>query len=169
MAFKLNTTIKERLLSRRVITQSGCWEFTGSRNKYGYGRMFDGKESQGVHRISYALFVGPIGDKFVCHHCDNPPCFNPEHLFIGTHKDNCQDAKRKGRVRCGWVPGMLHGNSKLTDSMVIELRSTYKPFVRTIKMFSKKFGVSFGCVVKALYGQTWAHIPASGKTSGSDK
>lgn len=78
--------------------------------------MFDGK-MRGVHRIAYELLVGPIPDgMYVCHHCDNRACWRPDHLFVGTPKDNMQDAHRKGRLKVPrrkpskpWFSGLLKG------------------------------------------------------------
>lgn len=80
---------------------SGCIEWQGYRNKLGYGRRRFRGEKQLVHREVYSLIHGgrPIpSGLLVCHRCDNPSCINPAHLFLGTHKDNCQDAIKKGRV-----------------------------------------------------------------------
>lgn len=87
---------------RKVTTlPSGCWEWTGTRNREGYG-IFDMKavmKSRLAHRISYALFIAlPSTELKVCHRCDNPPCVNPTHLFLGTDADNNKDKVRKGRL-----------------------------------------------------------------------
>jgi hypothetical protein len=76
---------------------SGCWLWTKeTRGGYGYFRM--GGEAWRAHRLAWRLFVGPIPkDLFVCHHCDTPPCVNPAHLFVGTHRKNMQDMREKGR------------------------------------------------------------------------
>jgi hypothetical protein len=79
-----------------------CWEYTGCRHRQGYGSITVGGLGHGTHRIAYTVANGPIPDGlFVCHHCDNPPCCNPAHLFLGTNLDNMRDLYAKGRQRGG--------------------------------------------------------------------
>jgi hypothetical protein len=82
---------------------NACWEWQGSRHPDGYGQL-DGKR---VHRLVYEFLVEPIPEgMMVCHKCDNPPCCNPAHLFLGTAKDNADDMVAKGRQ--GWVRKFKH-------------------------------------------------------------
>lgn len=91
----------------KVQRSAGCWLWQGSQlGRDGYGQFVaqagPGKAGQKhlyAHRVAWILARGPLpAGAFVCHHCDNPTCVNPDHLFVGTHTDNMQDASAKGRL-----------------------------------------------------------------------
>ncbi len=93
--------LPENLLQRRLVTESGCWEWQGCRRS-GYGRVWRDGRLLTVHRlVAHLVFDLDLSDRWtlVCHRCDNPPCFNPDHLFLGTPSDNNDDRDRKGRSR----------------------------------------------------------------------
>lgn len=77
-----------------------CWEWTAGGNQMGYGQLRMNGKPILAHRLSYELYYGvKPGKLFVCHHCDNPPCCNPKHLFLGTCQDNVDDMMRKDRFK----------------------------------------------------------------------
>lgn len=93
--------VEKRFNSKINKTPSNCWEWTGSRLPKGYGQ-FRALGEQYAHRVSYILkYRVDIDGLVVCHRCDNPPCVNPEHLFIGTLDDNMRDMVLKGRSKKG--------------------------------------------------------------------
>jgi hypothetical protein len=89
------SSIEYFLLKGWTVTDSGCWEYNGSRNEFGYGII----RRQRAHRISYEHFIGPIPDSLVIRHtCDNPSCVNWEHLIPGVQAENVQDMYDRGRA-----------------------------------------------------------------------
>jgi hypothetical protein len=80
---------------------NGCWEWIGGKNNIGYGMFRDGPKMRTAHRVSYEIFNNKKIPKYMCvlHKCDNPRCVNPDHLWLGSHKDNTKDMIHKGRSK----------------------------------------------------------------------
>lgn len=96
----MNLTLAQRFALGYVIADNGCWVWMKSRNVRGYGSMRVGKKLRPAHQLSYEIHIGPIPHgMFVCHHCDNPPCCNPAHLYAGSAADNVRDRHARNRHR----------------------------------------------------------------------
>lgn len=132
-----------RLATKLSTTPSECWTFTGARRSGGYGNMTRGAKGGGneaAHRLAWMLVNGPIPDgKYVLHRCDNPPCCNPAHLFLGTLRDNTQDMLAKGRHRV--YRGEDHPQVRLSDQAIGELRRL-APIVDNHAELGRRFGIS---------------------------
>lgn len=142
-----------------------CWETTASKTKNGYGRIWVYPKLVYAHRVAWELVNGTIPKgMFVCHKCDNPPCCNPNHLFLGTHIDNMRDSQNKGRNNHGPVMyGERHPLSKLTQKDVDEIRASYikKPRVRNpfgITSLAKKYCVAKSLIHRIVVGKSWPEI-----------
>lgn len=143
-------------------TNTGCWEWSLSRSTkrggYGQKRLSDGKVCK-AHRLAWMIFKGPIRPgEFVCHRCDNPPCCNPDHLFLGSPRDNVLDAISKGRAFVPMSePGEKNPSAKLRTIDVIEARRLVKAG-HSLRVVAEKFGVTKQAIWRIKKGQTWATI-----------
>lgn len=89
-----------------------CWEWTGAQSDTGYGSIWINGRTELTHKLAYYVFVGPIGNKHVCHKCDNRLCCNPGHHFLGTRSDNMKDAYKKGRLKNTFSTGSNSSKEK---------------------------------------------------------
>lgn len=129
-----------------------CWEWRGANKGNGYGHTSRGP----AHRRAYELMVGPIPSGMdVCHRCDNRPCINPDHLFVGTRADNMADCARKGRTARGARLGDRRGENgpaaKLTATQVRAIRASSLPSGR----LGDLYGVSADNIRRIRRGDTW--------------
>lgn len=134
-----------------------CWEWKGYRDAHGYGIF--GK-NHGIlvrsHRFVYEITQGKIPDgMIVCHKCDNPPCCNPSHLFLGTPADNSRDCKLKGRAR--GPKGIDNASAKLTTNDVLEIRRLWSVGVKPVAIASA-YSVDQSSIWNIIKHKTWRHI-----------
>ena len=144
----------------------GCWLWQGFIFPRGYGAFRDGSSgSRRAHRWSYEHFVGPVPDGLlVLHRCDVRHCVNPDHLFVGTQKDNIADMLAKGRgperVRQGATlnnVGVNNPAAKLTEDAIREIRRLYADGTQIIQL-ARRYGVSTPVIHSILKGKTWVHV-----------
>jgi len=140
-----------------VIKKDKCWDWKGSKRN-GYGKLtFNGKNME-AHRISYIIHKGEIPiRKNVLHLCDNPPCTNPDHLFLGTHRDNMKDMAAKNRNNFNPVKGENHTFSKLKTEQVLEIQQLLKNGI-TQKELAKKYNVNQVTISDIKRKITWKHL-----------
>ena len=132
-----------------------CWTWQGNTEDNGYGLFRWNRRNHGAHRIAYMLTHGamPVGLN-VCHSCDNPPCVNPAHLFLGTHTDNMADKTAKERM----ARGESHGCAKLTEDDVRAIRSRYQFRKVTYKQLAAEYGVVPYTILEIVQRKSWTHI-----------
>ena len=141
--------------------EDGCWIWKRSLHRDGYGNFAierDGKwRAILAHQYSYKLFNDDFEDGLqVCHHCDNPACVNPNHLFIGTQKDNMQDMVSKNR---GYDKrGEYNPKSKLTEHDVLKIRQYYDAKIFRQFELAKLFNVSSTHIGYIIHRESWKHI-----------
>jgi HNH endonuclease len=137
-----------------------CWDWTGSVDSHGYGKLSRGVRGDGLVKathVSWWLHVGAYpGVLDVCHRCDNPPCTRPDHLFLGTGTDNIRDAQRKGRL-VGAGKGERHHRAVLTDDDVRSIRLRFAAGTPMREM-AVEYRVSAVSIWSVIRRKTWKHI-----------
>jgi len=145
-------TPREKFLLKTKRMPNGCLEWQGFCHR-GYGRTRIGGGSRRAHRAAWELFVGPIPEgSNVLHRCDNPPCVDHQHLFLGTQIANIEDRVEKGRSK--GAAGERHGRARLTDDEVQALRSS----TETNSEAAMRLGISYHTVWDIRRGRSWRHL-----------
>jgi hypothetical protein len=137
---------------------TGCWEWAGGLRN-GYGVL---GHNRYAHRIAYRLFKGDPTGLYVCHHCDNRRCVNPEHLFLGTQKDNLRDMVRKGRHMSQTRPDALrrgerHPKARLCETDIREIRKRLSEG-ETQQAVADSLGVGQTAISAIKRGTRWGHV-----------
>lgn len=129
-----------------------CWNWKGGKNSDGYG-YFDFENSSGkAHRASWIINFGSISSGLsVLHHCDNPACVRPDHLFLGTQKDNMEDCARKGRIKAG------KRAVKLNPEKVRKIRLKIKNG-ESVPAVASEYGVNNSAIHFIIKGVNWKHV-----------
>jgi hypothetical protein len=142
----------------KVRKTSKCWLWTGTIRASGYGEIIFRNKKLGAHRLSYELHYGVNpGSLQVCHHCDNPRCVRPDHLFLGTALDNSRDMDSKGRrVRVGTC-GQDHPNSRFTAKQVLAMRYRYKNGWTTGEL-ARKYKTYPCSIWSIVTGRSWKNL-----------
>jgi hypothetical protein len=150
--------LKEKI---EIDPRTACWNWTASLRPTGYGQMRYLGTTELAHRVSWMLFRGPIpkadgvyGTMNVLHHCDNPKCVNPDHLFIGDQADNAKDAVAKDRWGKRGCKGEQHGRARLTEAKVLQIRSSR---LSTLSL-ARRYRISKSAIQHVLKRRSWTHI-----------
>lgn len=150
----------DRFMGKVKKVESGCWEWQGCKDSYGYGfSIFNGQQTR-AHRVSFLLFKGEITrGNVILHSCDNTSCVNPNHLSQGTQKENVRDSVKKGRHKSSFQEisqrGINNPQAKLTEDQV---RGIKYSIGKTKQSLSSEFKVSRRLVGMILSGERWSHI-----------
>ena len=140
----------------KILGPDDCWEWQGGKSRKGYGHARFDDHTVAAHRVAWILTHGPIPESLqVLHKCDNPPCCNPAHLFLGTNADNMADKIAKNRQPHGTKIPL----AKLNEQQVIEARQCYAEGGISIAALAREYGVNRITMKNALQRHTWRHVP----------
>lgn len=153
----------ERFWSKvRKLGPDECWEWVGARHPEGYGYLYAGPLYENrvrwvkSHRLSWEIHNGQIPDGLsVLHHCDNPPCVNPSHLYVGTQAQNVHDRTVRNRGRN--QDGSVNSNAKLTEADVVAIIAMLKTG-RSQAAVAEMFGVKQPQISRIARRESWRHL-----------
>ena len=135
---------------------TGCWNWNRKKRYFGYGTISEDNKQYLAHRYSYFKLIGDIPEGMcVCHHCDNPGCVNPEHLWLGTQQDNLNDMFRKKRNKA--PVGENNANSKIKEKDVAEIKKLLKTAF-TVSEIAIILKISKHIIVGIKNNRTWQHL-----------
>jgi len=145
-------------------SKGGCVEWEGGTGWKGYGRMHLSikhtlpRRTVKAHRFSWELHRGKIPEgMIICHKCDNPPCVNPDHLFIGTYQDNIDDQIRKGRLG----RGETSNRATITEDQAVEAIRLYAKYGKSygvLVRIAREVGGGYNAVSQVIRGSSWQHL-----------
>jgi HNH endonuclease len=142
-----------------------CWVWTAAKNDRGYGQIRGEGRLEYAHRAAFFLAHGRWPEPFGCHHCDNPACVRPSHLFEGTRADNARDMSRKGRSLPQAHPerlkrGSQHGCAKLVESDIHVMRAALAAG-ESKRSIARRYGVHRATIQRIAHGKIWRHVDAT--------
>lgn len=157
---KPSTTVVARFWSK-VQRSSGCWEWTGSLQS-GYGQLRVCTDSRvpmaRAHRVSWEIHYGPVPDDLcVLHRCDNRKCVRPDHLFVGTRRDNARDMVAKGRHHRAHLRGERHPSARLNAAGAAEVLRRARGG-ESLTSLARAYGISISAVWALKNGRTWKEL-----------
>ena len=155
VATKAKDITKERIENKSMpVPFSGCWIWLGAKSVRGYGQILSHNKKYSAHRASYKAFIGDIPKGMVvCHRCDNVYCVNPDHLFLGTQKDNLQDMALKGRS----TKGEKNTQAKLKTKQIMEIKDGLNNGLKE-KYLANLYGVCRQTINNIKNGKVWNHV-----------
>lgn len=156
-------SLEERFWAK-VDKTSECWIWTGAKRdgtRYGVISSSKGRKMLDAHHVAYELVIGAIPDgSQVLHRCDNPPCVNPAHLFLGTQAENMRDMVQKGRSGIG----SRNPKSKLTETDVVAIRLAYAQYGAKVRSrLAATYSISLAHVSDIAHGRYWKHVSGYSK------
>lgn len=151
--------LRNKMIGKKIKKTATCWLYTGAVTKNGYVNLTVNKKQILGHRYFYLKFVGKIPKGMcVCHKCDIRNCLNPEHLFLGTQKDNVQDMIKKGRQVVFGLKGEKNANSKLSEKQVLEIRKLWENNCHCSSKLARQFNVNRVTIIRIITRDNWKHI-----------
>lgn len=155
MGEQLELDWRDRFMGYVDVGDAGaCWLWTAGRARNGYGKFKLHGRTLGAHRLMYLLYYGNLPDNSqVCHTCDNRPCVNPKHLFLGTCRDNMKDKVSKHRQ----ARGGTNGRSVFDETTAAEIKTLRRAGWKLTEL-AARFGVNASSISHLCIGRKWRHV-----------